>query len=813
MIMKVFASRKIRFIFLVILLVGIFLCVLNLYGVDITLQKDWRKCSCVGQPSCLCDTARNYDVSQRKTNIDRSSDGTSRISVVKNPPKNNAQKYFHQGKNRKKKTELHERFTTTEETNDTGRRQKESNKIKKDSLSKNAVKQNKDTQTNQTISSNGSSKKRQNNENTMKNGAKIMKDTNERQHGSDYNGKSVARENKECKIPRLDPFHSSLKHLFEKPSILQCQEKNGGPDLTYFDTNENKVYINHTVLGQKTLNICSYSYIVMLDDSYTVFNDSIIIEFDENTDFTKDILLIDNVISDYFGTVCYAGNDDKEDGDIYRDLHAHIVPQPDVFLHAEQVKPLPSTALGVDVIIVGFDSTSHMNFIRQMPKSYKFLTSVMQSTVLNGFNIVGDATSAALIPMLTGQFPQDLPEARRNTPGATTVDVFPLIWNQFKQLGYVTLFAEDSPYLGAFNRLFNGFENQPTDHYMRTFWLKSVELTEDYNSISNPKMCQGAQPSHRVMFEYLKEFQIRYKDIHKFGFMFLTELTHGNINSINLADDDFYEYLKFMYLKKYLENTLFIVLGDHGARYTAIRATLQGRLEERLPFVSIHIPKTLRRTHPWMFKNLKINADRLTTAFDFHAMLEDVINYSPEVNDSRRNGQSLFKEISSSRTCRKAHIAKHWCTCLDWVPVEQGNEKVQHAAGEFVKYINNLTEAYREHCAILQLKNISHAERNVPNNKVLRFKGTWDDDQRFAAFEDHVLVDVHEVAVDYQITIETVPGHGLFEGTVKVFTDDEGKDKCVVDAEISRINLYGNQPKCIAEKYPHITKYCYCKKQ
>jgi hypothetical protein len=49
-----------------------------------------------------------------------------------------------------------------------------------------------------------------------------------------------------------------------------------------------------------------------------------------------------------------------------------------------------------------------------------------------GYNIVGDGTPSALLPILTGQTEQQLPEARRGHDGAETVDRFPWIWKKFK---------------------------------------------------------------------------------------------------------------------------------------------------------------------------------------------------------------------------------------------------------------------------------------------------------------------------------------------------------------------------------------------
>ena len=49
-----------------------------------------------------------------------------------------------------------------------------------------------------------------------------------------------------------------------------------------------------------------------------------------------------------------------------------------------------------------------------------------------GYNIVGDGTPAALLPILTGKTETELPEARRGYSGANTVDGFPWIWKKFR---------------------------------------------------------------------------------------------------------------------------------------------------------------------------------------------------------------------------------------------------------------------------------------------------------------------------------------------------------------------------------------------
>ena len=54
----------------------------------------------------------------------------------------------------------------------------------------------------------------------------------------------------------------------------------------------------------------------------------------------------------------------------------------------------------------------------------------------------------------------------------------------------------------------------------------------------------------------------------------------------------------------------------------------QGKLEERNPFMSIRFPPSFEKDHPAAAKNLRTNAHRLSTPFDIHATLRDIIDYS-----------------------------------------------------------------------------------------------------------------------------------------------------------------------------------------
>lgn len=47
----------------------------------------------------------------------------------------------------------------------------------------------------------------------------------------------------------------------------------------------------------------------------------------------------------------------------------------------------------------GLDSLSRNAFIRKLPRTYKYMTEELKADVLQSYNIVGDGTPQALIPV------------------------------------------------------------------------------------------------------------------------------------------------------------------------------------------------------------------------------------------------------------------------------------------------------------------------------------------------------------------------------------------------------------------------------
>jgi Protein of unknown function (DUF229) len=128
----------------------------------------------------------------------------------------------------------------------------------------------------------------------------------------------------------------------------------------------------------------------------------------------------------------------------------------DVAANRSSWSKIKSDGLPLNVIIWGFDSLSRNMFIRSLPQTYQYMKEKLDVAALEGYNIVGDGTPQALIPILTGSYnlycmklfftcvstgetELELPETRKRMgSNANYVNIYPFIWNQFREKGYVT---------------------------------------------------------------------------------------------------------------------------------------------------------------------------------------------------------------------------------------------------------------------------------------------------------------------------------------------------------------------------------------
>ncbi|XP_022792463.1 uncharacterized protein LOC111331586 [Stylophora pistillata] len=621
--------------------------------------------------------------------------------------------------------------------------------------------------------------------------------------------KSVGNFSSACRLPSLDPFHPSIMQFVKDLGKLRCQ---GNTFSTY----------SNNVLEVEGEDISSVQYRIIErapgDDFHTVLSEpkhvlnqvKIV-----NRDPFKPGLFrkLWNWIKGYRAPSPFYGKAVveaeylrvdvvKTSGAIESDVHMQIVPKDEVLS-----RPAKPGGIPLDISMIMFDSTSAANFQRKMPHTLEYLKKHLNSVVLQGETIVGDGTTAQLCAMLTGIAEKEQPEARRSEPNATTVDNWRWIFRDLKQKGYATLFSEDSTVYAAFNYRLHGFKDPPTDHFARPLWMEADNITQRLVH------CIGGRAFHNMSLDYLVDFFRAYKQKPKFSFMLHAVISHDDLNKIGYVDDDLKRTLQTLERESFLENTILIIFGDHGIRYTGIRKTLQGKLEERLPFMSMTVPKWFTEKYPDLYANLIHNSKVLTSPFDVYATLRHILSY-PKYPSDIITGQSLFTKIDKDkRTCASAGVEEHWCPCLNLEEVSIEEPIIKKSAEFAVTSINDLIFQHSElktQCHKLVLKEIKSSFRDMPNADIQFFHSSYRNEKCDSCGLNYGKKSINTLARDtmYQLQFVTSPNEGFYEVTVRM-----KKGVPSLAGDISRLDAYGHQPHCVQDKYPLLRKYCYCLRQ
>ncbi len=208
-----------------------------------------------------------------------------------------------------------------------------------------------------------------------------------------------------------------------------------------------------------------------------------------------------------------------------------------------------------------------------------------------------------------------------------------------------------------------------------------------------------------------------------------------------------------------------------------------------MPFFSLHLPDSYWQQHPERYKNLKKNAQQLTTCFDAHATVKDLtcIQEENEKNHEIR-AMSLLNEIPENRTCDDIGIAMHYCVCQqDWTEMSPYDEMAVRVAHYLIDFINkNLLAPILTYCYTLKLEKVLDVQFARKPNK------------------------------DYfKIKVLTSPNDGYYETIIKKYRNETFEVKSSL--YISRINPYGDQPNCLSsvsvKKKVHVDlrKFCMCR--
>jgi arylsulfatase A-like enzyme len=123
---------------------------------------------------------------------------------------------------------------------------------------------------------------------------------------------------------------------------------------------------------------------------------------------------------------------------------------------------------------------------------------------------------------------------------------------------------------------------------------------------------------------------------------YISSYSHDDVNNIEQLDAHIAHWFHELLSDGLLNNTMVIVMADHGNRVHDIRTTPIGTIEDRMPMLFIHLPADYRRRHPSTAIALNENVWRLTTHYDVYATMWSIANSGYDYNwTTPERGDSL----------------------------------------------------------------------------------------------------------------------------------------------------------------------------
>ncbi|XP_063240484.1 uncharacterized protein LOC134541181 [Bacillus rossius redtenbacheri] len=578
-----------------------------------------------------------------------------------------------------------------------------------------------------------------------------------------------------CRIPNHNPLDRSVWGVVRPLGRPPCGAEGERPQLTAVVPRRNgrralvvdsrpQVLARHGVSPGDQLSCC-YSAVTRVDgdaDADNRYSISTCRYFQGESTLEED--------TEFIYVRCFSRVIFSMEVEKYRAMHAIVSRKKDVRKRLKEYeKSRGAAGRRLSVLLLGIDSCSRLNLLRTMPRTSALLRG-RGWLELRGYTKVGANTLPNFMALLAGlkgatSFGPCMPHAR------SPVDSCPFLWRELARRGYATALAEDEPRLGSFNHEKTGFSASPVDHYQRPFMLAAYDLlpARRHNGVLTP--CLGHVPSTEYVLRYLEDFSARYSGQPFFGLFWLNNFSHEDPNDVAAADERFRRLFGDLEARGTLNETAVVFFSDHGTRFGAIRETSVGWFEDRMPFAHVWLPRWFRESHPEGARALEANGARLTSPFDLHATLEDLLGLDPGVS----SGRSLLREVPENRTCRDAGVDDEWCTCVRHEPLPEGHPAGKEVAGFAVDRVRALlaTRSSGE-CADLRLGGVRKLARRAEQG-----------------------------AEVFVVEFETLPGGGLFEATV--WRSQEGLR---LSGAVTRVNRYGDQSACTHDLA--IKEFCYC---
>ena len=213
----------------------------------------------------------------------------------------------------------------------------------------------------------------------------------------------------------------------------------------------------------------------------------------------------------------------------------------------------------------------------------------------------------------------------------------------------------------------------------RNYYDTGYSLINGINSVIH--RCLYGKDGYKYAFEYAELFWNSYRDNNKFFRLHLYEAHELTLELIKYADDNIFNFFTNFINKGYLNDTLLLIVSDHGNNFGSFYNLLEGedkKIEGMLPLFMILIPNKKEIYQSGMYNNLYENQQTFISPYDIynsiiHASCTafDEIETKPKNNFDERKiyswrGYSIFNLINyKERYCfnPSLDIYQKRCVC------------------------------------------------------------------------------------------------------------------------------------------------------
>ncbi|CAG7667844.1 unnamed protein product [Allacma fusca] len=478
----------------------------------------------------------------------------------------------------------------------------------------------------------------------------------------------------------------------------------------------------------------------------------------------------------------------------YEDYLSAVQLKPEV---EDELIPKNGGAEKYSLMILGQDSMSRMNFIRTMPKVQDFLLNTLGAVEFQGLNAIGSTTLWNIFPLISGLSKEHFQSVCNGA--AAYLQSCPFVWKLFEEQGYRTAFTEDySNSAGTILPVVDGrhaFLRQPFHYDFRS-------VNRKHRLISSEEFCFVSRLSISVLLEHMIGVATRLHDKPYWAFMWAQSLSHFDNTLSTYAETSMLSSLKYLHRNQLLNNTILILLSDHGSWWRDFKNSQeQAFMEQRLPLLYIVLPKKFQDKYSLATKNLRENSHRLVTLFDVHETMKDLLNLKGLSNMNLRVRQkeefystsrnlSLFLPVNPNRTCAMAGISLINCACVPRYSTSVSDPGVVSAASSVLKKINGKIRNYPQ-CSKLSLVNITNVYVTAARKPLDSDEYGLRDLFKINGYNRDVLTKTR--GEYFELIIETTPGAGMFYASVGV----DGRQGGTRIEDIVRVSLYGHDADCM----------------